>query len=573
MKKRLMLIGAVVFTILSAFSATAQENLTANTTPATDPVLANMKLLLDDDVFAVGYVNLEKIDVDAVFGNNRKSIEKLFVDLGIPKKQLELIGDAVRQAINTEEDWNKLNKFIKSTQETFTDQYGVKEIFIVVRLGKTFPYVAYLAIPKTDKLDIEQYLKLSGATIVTHSTDKFTFISFQYVVLAPHLNLENPKVRNTFVEKITAIQQAERPDFLEAYDAVKDYSVRILFALPPYVKKIVAELKPAFSEHLLDKYPVLKPVDIARVVQGLRFKAIGLNPEQGKIKAVIKMQSESDAQQINKQFDSFLTALSDEVLKYLESLKKRKDSTDDFLYVSETMLLSLYPDQLNKKSLSTIKSEIMPKLEGSCFTVNYDIDKIKTIFSNSGILLDKMISVNIDIAVATQKKLVCSNNLRKMTLAIHNYYDANMKLPLAFSVDKNGKPLHSWRVMLLPYLECYELYKSIRLDEAWDSEHNKQFHNKMPDIFKCPSCTKGNPKSDTVYCIVTGDKAFGRTNGKNISFEKIEDGTSNTIVIVERQTPVCWMSPEDVTFDDAVKGINKIPNGIGSEHDRSVNVG
>ncbi|MDR1480725.1 MAG: hypothetical protein LBJ00_17510, partial [Planctomycetaceae bacterium] len=40
-----------------------------------------------------------------------------------------------------------------------------------------------------------------------------------------------------------------------------------------------------------------------------------------------------------------------------------------------------------------------------------------------------------------------------------------------------------------------------------------------------------------------------------------------------RQTPVCWMSPEDVTFDDAVKGINKIPNGIGSEHDRSVNVG
>jgi hypothetical protein len=141
-------------------------------------------------------------------------------------------------------------------------------------------------------------------------------------------------------------------------------------------------------------------------------------------------------------------------------------------------------------------------------------------------------------------------------------------LPPTFSVDKNGKPLHSWRVLILPYLEHAALYDSIRLDEPWDSEFNKQFHDKMPQVFKCPVSTKGNPKSDTVYSMVVGEKALGRTDGKGLEFNKITDGMSNTIGIVERATPVCWMSPEDVKFDDAIKGINKIPEGIGSEHDK-----
>jgi prepilin-type processing-associated H-X9-DG protein len=51
-----------------------------------------------------------------------------------------------------------------------------------------------------------------------------------------------------------------------------------------------------------------------------------------------------------------------------------------------------------------------------------------------------------------------------------------------------------------------------------------------------------------------------------LKINRITDGTSNTIAFVERKTPVCWMSPEDVTFEDAEQGVNKIPTGIGSEH-------
>ncbi|MDR1480719.1 MAG: DUF1559 domain-containing protein, partial [Planctomycetaceae bacterium] len=579
MKKRLMLIGAVVFTILSAFSATAQENPTTNTTPATDPILANMKLLLGDDVLAVVHVNLEKIDVDAVFDNNRKSIKKLFDDLGIPEKQLSRISEVILKSIEVNEDWDKLREFLKPVKETLTQKCNMKEIFLIVQSSSTFPYFVYLAIPKAGEFDLEQFAELCGLSpsdILTHTTNEFTFISSPtnelmfafplFTNLGPRTT--NPYGKNIFAEKLNAIKKTERPDFLEAYNAVKDYPVRILFAFPQYVKKIVAEIKPAFSKRLLNEYPVLKPLDVAQLVQGLNFKAIGLNLEQGKIKAVTQMESELDTQRVAKQIDSILTVLSEEVLEYLELLKKR-----DFLYVYETVLLSLYPDQLNKKSFATIKSELTPKLDGNRLTMTCDFDKIKTIFSNSGISLDKVLRLNIDTITNAQKQATCAKNMKNLLLAIHNYYDAYKKIPLAVTVDANGKPLHSWRVMLLPYLENYALYQSIRLNEAWDSEHNKQFHDKMPDMFKCPSNTKGNPKSDTVYCMVVGEKSAGRANGKNLTFGNLTDGLSNTIAIVERQTPVCWMSPEDVTFDDAVKGINKIPNGIGSEHDRSVNVG
>jgi hypothetical protein len=112
-------------------------------------------------------------------------------------------------------------------------------------------------------------------------------------------------------------------------------------------------------------------------------------------------------------------------------------------------------------------------------------------------------------------------------------------------------------VLLLPYLEAGGLYKSIRLDEAWDSEYNKQFHDKMPDIYRSPTDQLGQSNRDTVYCGVVGKDTAFKEDGKQITLNNVTDGTSNTIIFVERQTPVCWMQPEDITQEDAFKGINK----------------
>ncbi|MHB9078993.1 MAG: DUF1559 family PulG-like putative transporter [Pirellulaceae bacterium] len=67
------------------------------------------------------------------------------------------------------------------------------------------------------------------------------------------------------------------------------------------------------------------------------------------------------------------------------------------------------------------------------------------------------------------------------------YQHEHGTLPPAYTVNAEGQPLHSWRVLLLPYLGQQELYGKLRLDEPWDSEHNRQFQDAAPNIYQCPS--------------------------------------------------------------------------------------
>src|SRR5262249_46508298 len=64
------------------------------------------------------------------------------------------------------------------------------------------------------------------------------------------------------------------------------------------------------------------------------------------------------------------------------------------------------------------------------------------------------------------------NNLKEIALAMHNRHDTYGFLPASAIYSKNGKPLLSWRVELLPFLDQQELYRQFHLDEPWDSEHN-----------------------------------------------------------------------------------------------------
>src|SRR5438093_7201056 len=75
------------------------------------------------------------------------------------------------------------------------------------------------------------------------------------------------------------------------------------------------------------------------------------------------------------------------------------------------------------------------------------------------------------------------NNLKQLALAMHNYHDTYGHLPPAALKNKKGKPLLSWRVALLPFVEEDKLYKEFRLDEPWDSAHNKKLLAKMPKLF------------------------------------------------------------------------------------------
>ncbi len=84
-------------------------------------------------------------------------------------------------------------------------------------------------------------------------------------------------------------------------------------------------------------------------------------------------------------------------------------------------------------------------------------------------------------------RMQCSNHIKQIAIAMNNYHDTLTKLPPAYTVDAEGRPLHSWRVLILPYIEQQELYERIRLDEPWDSPYNRQFHNVDIPQYRCPA--------------------------------------------------------------------------------------
>ena len=169
------------------------------------------------------------------------------------------------------------------------------------------------------------------------------------------------------------------------------------------------------------------------------------------------------------------------------------------------------------------------------------------------------------------RRMQCSNNLKQLMLAFHTYHDACGQLPPAYSVDENGHPLHSWRVLILPFIEQRALYEEIRLDEPWDSEHNQQFHSKIPSTYWCPSNPNAPTRGGCCYSIICGEEA-AFAGAKPRKFKDITDGTSNTIFLVERKVPVNWMDPSnEITFETACEGVNVNAMGISSFHTEGAN--
>lgn len=140
---------------------------------------------------------------------------------------------------------------------------------------------------------------------------------------------------------------------------------------------------------------------------------------------------------------------------------------------------------------------------------------------------------------------LCRNNLRKISLAIIQYEVAHGTLPPAYIVDENCKPMHSWRVLILPYLDQQALYDQYDFNLPWDSPHNSRLATEMPEVFKCPL------SSSTVHT------SYAVVNGPGLVFDGIHttrsddiikgDGAGTTLLVVEcHAANIPWMEPRDV---------------------------
>jgi len=137
-----------------------------------------------------------------------------------------------------------------------------------------------------------------------------------------------------------------------------------------------------------------------------------------------------------------------------------------------------------------------------------------------------------------------SNNLKHIAIAFHNYNDTYGWLPTN-ELSKDKKPLLSWRVQILPFIEQDHLFKLFKMDEPWDSENNKKLIDLIPAIY-VPVRGKAD-KGMTFY------QTFGGKHGwmqpKASIPASFPDGTSNTFLVAEAAKPVTWTKPDDLEFD------------------------
>jgi type II secretory pathway pseudopilin PulG len=140
----------------------------------------------------------------------------------------------------------------------------------------------------------------------------------------------------------------------------------------------------------------------------------------------------------------------------------------------------------------------------------------------------------------------CRNNLKQIMLALHNYHEQYESFPPAYTVDGQGNRLHSWRTLILPYLDQQDLYNSIDLAKPWNDPANAHVAATRVPGYECPATDFSGDQALTTYQACVGEHFAFPSSGVR-AIRDFKDGISHTLMIVEvdRAHAVPWMKPED----------------------------
>jgi prepilin-type processing-associated H-X9-DG protein len=218
------------------------------------------------------------------------------------------------------------------------------------------------------------------------------------------------------------------------------------------------------------------------------------------------------------------------------------------------------------KEVLPVLAMLEPRVDDTRLTITFGDDREEKAF------LQDYMPLVVEGAQRKSHQLARMDQFKRLGLAMHNF--PSLRGANVFPADANynaqGQPLLSWRVHLLPYIDGpagAELYKQFHLDEPWDSEHNRSLIEKMPDAYADPDprVRSALEKGRTTYVVPTGEGlVFDGREG--MSIQRISDGTSNTILVVEvvPERAVVWTKPDDWSVDlsDPLDGVKRGDRGF-----------
>ncbi|MCA9176706.1 MAG: DUF1559 domain-containing protein [Planctomycetales bacterium] len=325
----------------------------------------------------------------------------------------------------------------------------------------------------------------------------------------------------------TALHGKPAPDRMSAVEAAlrasSDFPVQLLVVPPEYVWRTFRELE------------LQLPAEVgggasAVLTEGVLWASIGFDPGKLKLRVVFQSKNADAAKQLAA-----------------------------FIPRSIASLVETVPPQVAPSAMLKVFANL-PRIKVEDDRVVAEIDDSE----NRAAALISLVSW-VEQMQSRLGGRVNVNQYKQILLAMHNYHDTHQWLPPdAEQRDKQGKPRLSWRVHLLPFLEQAELYGKFRLNEAWDSPHNRPLLEQMPDIYRSRTAQGALKPGYTTFLAPSGKGTlFG--GDKPTRFQNVVDGTSNTIALVEvaPQLAVPWTAPLDYQFDpkQPLQGVAVGPDG------------
>jgi hypothetical protein len=390
---------------------------------------------------------------------------------------------------------------------------GDEELFVLQVVTKK-PYdrdTIFKGLRKKGEMPKGDVLTLADTKLVVHFTS-----DRQFTV-----------THETLLEDFKKGTPAKDGPLADALKIVKEGKATLVFGLDPAT--LPAELFANAPAEVQPFLPLLKSKAI--VLQAGLDKDLRLN-------ARFVAENEEKAIESERAFNLLMKVADDGLT---ELLKDDKPSED---------LKPLLPALADlQKIVAATKATRDKTVASASFTLKADASLLKPVAA---------LLIKPREAAARQRS---ANNLKQIALAFHNYESTYRILPPAAIVDKKGKPLLSWRVAILPYIEQDNLYKKFKLDEPWDSEHNKKLADVRIATYTLPyGKTKG---SETHYRVfVGGGAAFDMIQGTK--FDQFTDGLSNTILVYEAAEGTPWTKPDEIEFDPKqdVKKHFRFENGV-----------
>ena len=169
-------------------------------------------------------------------------------------------------------------------------------------------------------------------------------------------------------------------------------------------------------------------------------------------------------------------------------------------------------------------------------------------------------SINYEPSSNLRWTYVCERHMFRISRAFYDYYKERGSFPPAFVVDESGAAVHSWRVLLLPYLGETKLYEKYDFSEPWNGPRNSLLASRIPECYKCPL---DNGKCASVYemvfnyryhdlqanyLLISGSTSAFR-DGIAPTLAEFPDGARRTLLLVESSAKGRnWMEPVDTTI-------------------------